>query len=155
MKTERERRLEARQAHIPTKPKGSRTKHKSKQGPNKPPQLTSNQLDRLPEPKLVHQSSYSRASKPDQKRITHSPPLKHTFTFGVARLLESDEDEEGSLYGEESGYKHKHKTSVCSKTHWTSEEDKQLKNAVERYDSKNWKKISEQLEGRSEVQCLH
>ena len=38
---------------------------------------------------------------------------------------------------------------------WTSEEDEILKKAVKEFDEKNWKKVSEQLEGRTPIQCLH
>ena len=45
--------------------------------------------------------------------------------------------------------------SLSSKGKWTSAEDLILKNAVETHDGKNWKKISDMLEGRTDVQCLH
>jgi hypothetical protein len=38
---------------------------------------------------------------------------------------------------------------------WTIEEDDILRNAVVTNDGKNWKKISEPLPGRTDVQCLH
>ena len=43
----------------------------------------------------------------------------------------------------------------ANKGHWTPEEDQLLKQAVHRFNSKNWKKIAECLEGRTDVQCLH
>ena len=43
----------------------------------------------------------------------------------------------------------------ANKGHWTPTEDEQLTRAVQRYNSKNWKKIAECLDGRTDVQCLH
>lgn len=42
-----------------------------------------------------------------------------------------------------------------SKGKWTSLEDDILKEAVEKHGGKNWKKISELLVDRTDVQCLH
>ena len=38
---------------------------------------------------------------------------------------------------------------------WTKEEDEILKKAVKENQAKNWKKVSECLEGRTPIQCLH
>ena len=43
----------------------------------------------------------------------------------------------------------------ASKGNWTEEEDKTLTAAVVANGGKNWKKISEGLSGRTDVQCLH
>lgn len=42
-----------------------------------------------------------------------------------------------------------------TKGHWTMEEDQMLQEAVIKYEAKNWKKIAEELNGRTDVQCLH
>ncbi|KAL0464755.1 UNVERIFIED_CONTAM: Transcription factor R-1 [Sesamum latifolium] len=42
-----------------------------------------------------------------------------------------------------------------SKANWTEEEDNVLRDAVQRYNRKSWKKIAECLPGRTDVQCLH
>ena len=42
-----------------------------------------------------------------------------------------------------------------SRGKWTSEEDETLREAVQRHSGRNWKKISDCLEGRTDVQCLH
>ncbi|XP_047340895.1 transcription factor MYB3R-1 [Impatiens glandulifera] len=42
-----------------------------------------------------------------------------------------------------------------TKGQWTSEEDEVLKNAVQRFKGKNWKKIAECFKDRTDVQCLH
>lgn len=44
---------------------------------------------------------------------------------------------------------------TVSRGKWTADEDEILKNAVETYGGRNWKKISDCLEGRTDVQCLH
>jgi hypothetical protein len=42
-----------------------------------------------------------------------------------------------------------------SRGKWSAEEDDLLREAVEKYGGKNWKKISDLLVGRTDVQCLH
>ncbi|PIN22867.1 Transcription factor, Myb superfamily [Handroanthus impetiginosus] len=42
-----------------------------------------------------------------------------------------------------------------SQAGWTEEEDKQLTEAVQRFEGKSWKKIAECMPGRTDVQCLH
>lgn len=38
---------------------------------------------------------------------------------------------------------------------WTPAEDEKLRQAVNDYGGRNWKKISEQIPDRTDVQCLH
>lgn len=38
---------------------------------------------------------------------------------------------------------------------WTREEDEKLADLVEKYKGRSWKKISQELNGRSSIQCLH
>ena len=38
---------------------------------------------------------------------------------------------------------------------WSKEEDDILSQLVPKYEGKNWKKVSEQIQGRSPIQCLH
>ena len=47
-----------------------------------------------------------------------------------------------------------HPNSV-QKHWWTPLEDEKLKQLVEEYGAKNWKKIASFLENRTDVQCLH
>lgn len=42
-----------------------------------------------------------------------------------------------------------------SRGNWTAEEDELLRNAVQQYGGRNWKKISDQIPDRTDVQCLH
>jgi hypothetical protein len=42
-----------------------------------------------------------------------------------------------------------------SKGKWTKDEDEQLRNAVAHFGASHWKKISDLVPGRSDVQCLH
>ena len=44
---------------------------------------------------------------------------------------------------------------IKAKGHWTIEEDKILTESVKANGGKNWKKIAELLDGRTDVQCLH
>lgn len=38
---------------------------------------------------------------------------------------------------------------------WTPEEDENLTVLVEKYQGKSWKRVAEELTGRTDVQCLH
>eukprot|EP00598_Pedospumella_elongata_P007066 CAMPEP_0184973418 /NCGR_PEP_ID=MMETSP1098-20130426/5206_1 /TAXON_ID=89044 /ORGANISM="Spumella elongata, Strain CCAP 955/1" /LENGTH=696 /DNA_ID=CAMNT_0027495873 /DNA_START=123 /DNA_END=2213 /DNA_ORIENTATION=+ len=42
-----------------------------------------------------------------------------------------------------------------SRGNWTAEEDELLRSAVQQYGGRNWKKISDQIPERTDVQCLH
>jgi hypothetical protein len=42
-----------------------------------------------------------------------------------------------------------------SRGNWTAEEDDLLRAAVHQYGGRNWKKISDQIPERTDVQCLH
>ncbi|KAJ1408919.1 Homeodomain-like protein [Ochromonadaceae sp. CCMP2298] len=42
-----------------------------------------------------------------------------------------------------------------SRGNWTAEEDELLRSAVHQYGGRNWKKISDQIPDRTDVQCLH
>ena len=42
-----------------------------------------------------------------------------------------------------------------SKEPWTLEEEKALENAVQKYGSKSWTKVAQQLPGRTDVQCRY
>ncbi|CAL0333017.1 unnamed protein product [Lupinus luteus] len=55
-----------------------------------------------------------------------------------------------SLHGRTSG-----PTRRSTKGQWTSEEDDILRKAVQRFKGKNWKKIAECFNNRTDVQCLH
>jgi hypothetical protein len=44
--------------------------------------------------------------------------------------------------------------SAAQSAPWSRDEDERLRQAVELYQGKNWKKIAEGFEGRSSVQCL-
>lgn len=46
-------------------------------------------------------------------------------------------------------------TRKSSKGNWTEEEDEILRRAVSHYGGRNWKKIAEHFEGKTDVQCLH
>ena len=46
-------------------------------------------------------------------------------------------------------------TRRSSKGGWTAEEDTILRRAVHKYNGRNWKKIAEYFEDRTDVQCLH
>eukprot|EP01111_Echinosteliopsis_oligospora_P013713 TRINITY_DN4992_c2_g1_i1.p1 TRINITY_DN4992_c2_g1~~TRINITY_DN4992_c2_g1_i1.p1 ORF type:complete len:494 (-),score=115.30 TRINITY_DN4992_c2_g1_i1:8-1489(-) len=45
--------------------------------------------------------------------------------------------------------------NTTNKVPWSPQEDENLRNAVNLYQGKNWKKIAECVEGRTDVQCLH
>jgi hypothetical protein len=57
----------------------------------------------------------------------------------------NDQDSENQLQGDNQVLRGK----------WTLQEDELLKNAVQEFGGKNWRKISSRIEGRTDVQCLH
>lgn len=61
--------------------------------------------------------------------------------------FDNDEDDEGDALQGEGGR--------SSRGKWTAEEDETLRDAVQRHGGRNWKRISDCLEGRTDVQCLH
>ena len=79
--------------------------------------------------------------------VTASEPETNPLELRII-VHSEDEDESGSedgIGGARSG----------SKGKWTTLEDELLKGAVQDYGGRNWKKISECLDGRTDVQCLH
>jgi hypothetical protein len=94
-------------------------------------------------------------------------PLVHTISFGGPRNAYPKMDPEDLMDIEYHKSKRTNATSFIdarrrtgsirrtTKGHWTKEEDAILRSAVKKYDAKNWKKIAECLQGRTDVQCLH
>ena len=69
-----------------------------------------------------------------------------------------------SIYAQPNSLSSLHRTSTSNsmassprtpRGKWSVEEDELLRNAVQQHDGRNWKKISECLVGRTDVQCLH
>jgi hypothetical protein len=86
--------------------------------------------------KVINEFNYSETQK---KLIRHQELNPHLYKRGATKYQTSNQ------------------TSLNSKAkgHWTAEEDKILKKAVQENGGKNWKKIAESLKGRTDVQCLH
>lgn len=97
------------------------------------------------------------------------PKLAHNLSFGPAATYREVEYPDMENSDEGSNYKNKRMNATSfidarrrtgsirrtTKGHWTKEEDALLRQAVLKYDAKNWKKIAECLIGRTDVQCLH
>lgn len=49
----------------------------------------------------------------------------------------------------------KEDASLTCRGKWSSKEDDILRNSVSNFGGRNWKRISDCLEGRTDVQCLH
>lgn len=64
-------------------------------------------------------------------------------------IFEDEEDDEEDIFEEDDlpGSKARGK--------WAAEEDELLREAVQTHGGRNWKRISEILVGRTDVQCLH
>lgn len=108
---------------------------------------------------VLSSSSYTDFIKPDEinlripsEDISDPNSLVDDFHEDDDEALdnenfENDDDDEGDTMQEEGGR--------SSRGKWTIEEDETLRTAVQRHSGKNWKKISDCLEGRTDVQCLH
>mgnify|MGYP006273556631 CR=1 FL=1 len=99
------------------------------------------------------------------------PTLAHNLSFGPAASYEniaypeiehsdvdSNSDSKDKRLSASSISDIRRRTGSIRRTtkgHWTKEEDALLRQAVLKYDAKNWKKIAECLVGRTDVQCLH
>ncbi|KAK8513607.1 hypothetical protein V6N13_002341 [Hibiscus sabdariffa] len=68
----------------------------------------------------------------------------------VGLSISDDAQRMRALHGRTTG-----PTRRSTKGQWTSEEDEILRNAVQRFKGKNWKKIAECFKDRTDVQCLH
>jgi len=67
----------------------------------------------------------------------------------------SEEEGESKISKNDPEWQNLCHTLRVSKGNWTPDEDEILAKAVNSNHGKNWKKISEKLEGRTDVQCLH
>jgi hypothetical protein len=110
-----------------------------------------------PPPHVQQTSSTSPitpSSKPRKPSVT-TPKLLSSPTDGDSDVVgesrtKTDELSRGDLQRSTSEAKRR-----ASMGKWTEDEDGLLRQAVEEYGGKNWKKIASQLSGRSDVQCLH
>ncbi|GMI92546.1 C-MYB-LIKE TRANSCRIPTION FACTOR 3R-1, MYB DOMAIN PROTEIN 3R1, A. thaliana MYB domain protein 3R1 [Hibiscus trionum] len=71
-------------------------------------------------------------------------------TPSVGLSISDDAQRMRALHGRTTG-----PTRRSTKGQWTAEEDEILRNAVQRFKGKNWKKIAECFKDRTDVQCLH
>ncbi|GMI81431.1 C-MYB-LIKE TRANSCRIPTION FACTOR 3R-1, MYB DOMAIN PROTEIN 3R1, A. thaliana MYB domain protein 3R1 [Hibiscus trionum] len=68
----------------------------------------------------------------------------------VGLSISEDAQRLRALHGRTTG-----PTRRSTKGQWTAEEDEILRDAVQRFKGKNWKKIAECFKDRTDVQCLH
>lgn len=78
----------------------------------------------------------------------------------ISMQAEDDSSEHLSLIMDSNDYNFSDSQSSSMKSpskgnKWTAEEDEVLREAVDKYGGKNWKKISDLLVERTDVQCLH
>lgn len=83
------------------------------------------------------------ASPPSVLMDGYPPNNNRIFSTLSSNLSSDDDDDDGDS------------TKRSSRGKWTTEEDEILRNAVMKHGGRNWKKISEYLDGRTDVQCLH
>lgn len=103
-------------------------------------------------------------SEDERKETSKKPlPLAHSLSFNPNRQFN---DIEGSEEGSISNFNNKRMNATSfidarrktgsvrrtTKGQWTQQEDEFLRNAVLKYEGKNWKKIAECLVGRTDVQ---
>eukprot|EP00035_Acanthoeca_spectabilis_P000235 m.72041 g.72041 ORF g.72041 m.72041 type:complete len:313 (-) comp10091_c0_seq3:2437-3375(-) len=83
-----------------------------------------------------------------------SPSPDMLFAPGESRVA-TPESAKRAIAALKSGQVPVKSTSPAPGRRWTKAEDEILQAAVERFDGKNWKKVSECFKDRSDVQCLH
>jgi len=77
----------------------------------------------------------------------------HTFSPLMVKTSKSIKSEKLMEVAEKLKKRKKEKGSKAST--WSEEEDQLLREAITLHDGKNWKKIAECLQNRSDTQCLH
>lgn len=89
--------------------------------------------------------------QPEKKDPTtsmhYSDALEDDDEMSDNENFENDDDDDGDAFQGEGGR--------SSRGKWTQEEDETLREAVQRHGGRNWKRISDCLVGRTDVQCLH
>ena len=76
--------------------------------------------------------------------IDESKSLNNTYN-------EADEEDSFSSISKKS----KRKQCTVKSGKWTEREDQVLKETIDKYGAKNWKKICRYVPGRTSIQCLH
>ena len=84
-----------------------------------------------------------------------SLPLSSSSAPSSSSMLTIDTDAAVAQSGENSTTQSRSPVPHSSRGKWVQEEDDLLREAVQKHGGRNWKKISEILVGRTDVQCLH
>jgi Myb-like DNA-binding domain len=115
-------------------------------------------------------SSRSASSRPESPRFSRSKDLGTDASSKVVspavasaphptadREIDEDIDNEDTGEFDETSYKMPSIKSYrrASMGKWSEDEDELLRQAVNEFGGKNWKKIASKLRGRTDVQCLH
>lgn len=111
-----------------------------------------------PEPASLNPSCAVDSTKLEGENIPLLPAEKNQLN-GVDNDMHEEDDEnfenEGENFDENDDDDADAQGGRFSRGKWTSEEDETLREAVQKHSGRNWKKISDCLEGRTDVQCLH
>ena len=101
-------------------------------------------FNKLSDEKTIGMSHIDRTRLNSIDSTAHEEDDENFDNEAEAEAFDNDDDDDGDAQGER-----------LSRGKWTIEEDETLREAVQSHAGKNWKKISDCLEGRTDVQCLH
>lgn len=127
----------------------------------KPPQLSNTSLDMKKEKEEAKPPQNEPQTTPQptfQTTISDKPKISEATTLNVTALKsETPSQVPGSAdpISTINGEKLFSSIGKRNRNKWSEKEDQKLTTLVKKYDYKNWKIISQQLPGRSSVQCLH
>eukprot|EP00871_Galdieria_phlegrea_P004901 jgi/Galph1/5411/GphlegSOOS_G4032.1 len=99
-------------------------------------------------------TDYSSSSENEyraQNTVSFGPTSSHSETSTKSITKSYTE----TLTSDQATVSYSQHSRRRSKSGWTPEEDEKLKKLVALYGARNWKRISEQLHNRTDVQCLH
>jgi hypothetical protein len=100
-------------------------------------------------------SSSSECTSSSSSDITESEDHAISLEDEIVHLEANNIEDEEAMDNEEDDEGDPTQGGRSSRGKWTANEDETLRNAVQTHGGRNWKRISEFLEGRTDVQCLH
>eukprot|EP01097_Dermamoeba_algensis_P008856 TRINITY_DN6072_c0_g1_i1.p1 TRINITY_DN6072_c0_g1~~TRINITY_DN6072_c0_g1_i1.p1 ORF type:complete len:774 (-),score=156.75 TRINITY_DN6072_c0_g1_i1:114-2435(-) len=103
-----------------------------------------------PQPPKVSSEAPKAPSRATRQRKNSKPSSENEDSSQLSYMLESDKNDIRVGFSSDSDENY---DSLKSK--WSPEEDERLRSVVSLHKAKNWKKIAEHFQDRTDVQCLH